>query len=69
MFHKDPDARATVKAFVKDALSRIGVAIIWEGRDVTDIPLRKDRATAHEKIRMWEILSPCARKLQRRDAR
>jgi len=69
VFHEDPDSRATVKAFVKDALSRIGVAIIWEGRDVMDIPLRKDRATAHEKVRMWEILNPCARQSLRGDTR
>jgi len=56
VFHCEKDVRSQVKMFVKDALPRIGIWIDWEGRDVIDIPNRKERASAHQKVEMLELL-------------
>lgn len=56
VFHDEKEVRSKVKAFVRDALPRIGLRIDWEGRDVIDIPIRTERATAQEKMEMLERL-------------
>ncbi len=52
VFHSEKSVRSEVKTFVRNALNRIGVAIKWEGRDVKDVPVRKEPATSHEKMKM-----------------
>lgn len=51
VFHGEKDVRPQVKKLVKDARPRIGLRIDWEGRDVIDILIRKERAPAHEKLK------------------
>ena len=57
VFHPEKSARSEVKAFVKDALNRIGVRIKWEGRDVKDVPLRDEPASSHEKMNMLTTIN------------
>lgn len=57
VFHSEKSVRSEVKAFVRDALNRIGVAIKWEGRDVKDVPLRDEPASSHEKMNMISTIN------------
>lgn len=56
VFHDDKDVRTEVKVFVKSALPRICLRIDWEGRDVIDIPIRKEKASEAEKAEMLKLL-------------
>ena len=57
IFHPEKSVRSEVKAFVRDALKRVGVRIKWEGRDVKDVPLRDEPASAHEKMNMLTTIN------------
>lgn len=52
VFHNDKEVRSAVKIFLKDAIPKIGLKITWNGGDILDIAIRKERASAHEKMEM-----------------
>ena len=57
IFHPEKSVRSEVKAFVRDALNRVGVRIKWEGRDVKEVPLRDEPASEHEKMNMLTTIN------------
>ena len=52
VFHTDKAVRSAVKLFLKDAIPKVGLKIMWTGGDVLDVSLRKERASAPEKLEM-----------------
>jgi len=56
VFHNDKEVRSAVKIFVKDAIPKIGLKIAWNGGDILDIIIRKEQASAHEKIEMLGVI-------------
>lgn len=54
VFYRDKLTRTKVKKFVRAAFPELGLTIEYRGGDVTDIAIRKEKATEPERLAMLE---------------